>query len=246
MNRRLLLVALLCGGSVCAAEPQTLFFAKETAKEFTRIALTIEGDQVSGTQAWNPKEGHGARGTFSGTIADGGIIRVVYEYTIEGSEQAEEEILKLEGDKLYIGEGELVETKAGRLKLKEPNKVVFKKALTRINVSEPKPGTPERKAIMEALRVPVSKHVGKPVTFTGRVRVSGSWASLTGNAATIGGKAPKKREAAEDLDLDLYALLKKDSKGAWQVLEWGFAGDIGLTEEMHENHPKAPWALFGL
>lgn len=40
------------------AEPQTLFFSKETAKDSTRIALTIDGDQVTGTQVWQPKEEH--------------------------------------------------------------------------------------------------------------------------------------------------------------------------------------------
>ncbi|MDZ4290036.1 MAG: hypothetical protein U0984_18870, partial [Prosthecobacter sp.] len=72
MKTRSLLLALLFSGTAGAAEPQTLFFAKETAKDSTRIALTLDGDQVNGTQVWQPKEEHGARGTFSGILTGGG------------------------------------------------------------------------------------------------------------------------------------------------------------------------------
>jgi hypothetical protein len=137
-----------------------LFFAKETAKEFTHVALRIEGDQVTGTQVWQPREAHGAAGTLDGILTGGGIIQVVYQYTIEGSEQEEEQVFKLEGDKLYSGEGELVEGEGGRLNLKAPNQVVFKTALAKVAVTEPKVGSPERKAIMDAMRVVVTEHVG--------------------------------------------------------------------------------------
>ncbi|MFZ4595193.1 MAG: hypothetical protein ACOYOF_13130 [Verrucomicrobiaceae bacterium] len=226
------------------AEPQTFFFAKESAKEFTHIALTIEGDQVTGTQVWQPKEEHGSQGTLSGIITGGGIIQVVHQYTIEGSEQSEEEVLKLDGDKLFIGEGELVEGKNGRLNLKEPNKVTFKTALKKVSVTEPKAGSPERKAIMDAMRGPVTAKIGKAVTFTGHVRTSGNWARFQGNVATADGKAPESEDAAAELELDFFALLNKDENGAWQLLHWGFAGDIGVSEEAREKHPDAPWVMF--
>jgi hypothetical protein len=227
-----------------AAEPQSLFFAAETAEDSTRIALTIEGDQVYGSQSWQPKaEAHGASGSLTGTIADG-LIKVVYEYTIEGSTQSEDQLLKLDGDKLYIGDGELIEGKDGRLKLKEPKKVTFTKALNKVPVAEPKVGTPERKAIMDAMRGPVSAEIGKPITFTGDVRISGHWARFTGNVATKDGIAPKDEDEAFQLELDFFALLKKDPEGVWQVLESGFAGDIGVREAARERFTKAPWVLF--
>lgn len=247
MNKLLLLSSLLFGASVSAAESQTLFFAKETAKESTRIVLVIEGNQVTGTQNWVPNQpdGHGAHGTISGTLAEGGIIRVLYEYTIESSEQAEEEVLKLEGNKLFIGEGQLrVDPKnESRLNLEDPGKVVFKKALTQIPTTEPKAGTPERKAIMDAMRVPVSAEVGQEVIFTGTVRKSGPWARFNGHVDPANGK-PKNETVAGDLELDFFALLKQDEKGAWKVLHKGFAGDIGVMEEAKEKYPKAPWVIF--
>ncbi len=248
MNRFFLLSVLL-SGALAAAEPQKLYFAKETAKEYTRIVLVMDGDKITGTQNWLPKQpdGHGAHGTISGIRTGGGILQVLFEYTIESSEQSEEEVLKLEDNKLFIGEGQLkVDPKnESRLNLQEPNKVVFKEknALTRIPVAEPKAGTPERKAIMDAMRAPVSAEVGQEVAFTGAVRISGSWAHFSGHVDPAGGK-PKNDNVAADLELDFSALLQKDAKGNWQVLHKGFAGDISVTEEAKEKFPKAPWVLF--
>jgi hypothetical protein len=238
---------LLLGTALSAAEPQTLFFAQENAKEYTRIALTIEGNKVTGSQNWLPKQpdGHGAHGMINGTIADGGIMRVLYEYNIEGSDQSEEEVLKLDGDKLFIGEGQLkVDPKNdSRMNLEAPSKVVFKKALAQIPASEPKAGTPERKAIMDAMRVPVSAEVGQEVAFTGTIRVSGRWARFSGHVDPANGKA-KNEDVSAALELDFSALLQKDAKGAWKVLHKGFSGDISVTEESKEKYPQAPWVLF--
>lgn len=249
MNKHALLaLALLFSIQEGLAETQTLFFAKETAKDSTRISLVIEDDQVSGTQEWLPKQpdGHGAHGTISGIHSGGGIMRVLFEYTIEGSEQSEEQVLKLEGDKLFIGEGQLKEDpkNSSRLKLQDPGKVAFKKVLKKIPVTEPKPGTPERKAIMDAMRGPVVKQAGSPVLFTGNVRVSGSWARFQGDVKTADGKKPKNADFSDLMELDFFSLLKKNDNGAWEVMHQGFAGDIGLQEEARENHPEAPWVLF--
>jgi hypothetical protein len=109
-------------------------------------------------------------------------------------------------------------------------------------VHEPKPGSPDRTAIMEAMRAPVTKHVGKRVTFTGSVKVSGEWATFSGNVAPSDGKPPKK-DVAGELDLDFFALLRKVN-GEWTVLHWGFAGDIGVTEEAKKKFPNAPKELL--
>lgn len=239
---------LLLSSLSALAETPTLFFAKETAKDSTRISLVIEDDQVSGTQEWLPKQpdGHGAHGTISGILSGGGIMRVLFEYTIEGSEQSEEQVLKLDGDKLFIGEGQLKEDpkNSSRLNLQDPDKVAFKKALKKIPVSEPKAGTPERKAIMDAMRGPVVKQAGSPVLFTGNVRVSGSWARFAGNVNTTDGKKPKNADFSDLMELDFFSLLKKNDDGAWKVMHQGFAGDVGLMDEARGNHPEAPWVLF--
>ncbi|WP_395746367.1 hypothetical protein [Prosthecobacter sp.] len=247
MNKLLVFGILLSGHILSAAEAETLFFAEENSKEYTRIVLTLEGNKVSGTQNWLPKapDGHGAHGVINGTLGEGGIMKVLFEYTIEGSEQSEEEVLKLDGDKLYIGEGQLLADpkNESRLRLQDPGKVVFKKPLVKVPAHEPKAGTPERKAIMDAMRVPVSAEVGQEVVFTGTVRVSGAWARFSGHVDPANGKA-KNEDVSAALELDFSALLQKDAKGAWKVLHKGFAGDIGVMEEAKEKYPKAPWVLF--
>jgi hypothetical protein len=110
--------------------------------------------------------------------------------------------------------------------------------------TEPKPGTPQRKAIMDAMRIPVSEHVGKAVTFTGQVRMIGNWACFQGNVKPTDGEVPEDEDIAADLDLDFFALLQKDAEGVWQVKHWGFSGDIGVSEAAREKFPKAPQGLF--
>jgi hypothetical protein len=227
----LLALALSLAFHSLSAETQVLFFAKETKADSTRIALSIEdGEKVSGTKAWQPKNEHGARGYLDG-IVNGDVIQVLWSYEIEGSEQSEEMVLKLDGDKLLIGEGELVEGGNGRMNLKEPNSVAFTTSLKKVPVTEPKMGSPERKAIMDSMRAPVTDYAGKAVKFTGSV-------------APADGKPVKAEGIAADMELDFFALLQKDAEGNWQTLHWGFAGDTGVMEEARENYPKAPWPLF--
>lgn len=109
-------------------------------------------------------------------------------------------------------------------------------------VREPKIGSPERKAIMETMRGPVSKHIGKRVTFTGEVKVCGAWATFQGDAAPTDGVAPKG-DAAGDLELDFFALLRLE-KGKWTLLHWGFSGDIGVMDEARRKFPNAPKELL--
>ena len=131
-----------------------------------------------------------------------------------------------------------------KLTFKDPSAVKFTTVLQRVEAREPKAGTPERKAIMDAMREPVSGQIGKPVIFTGGVRASGSWGRFQGNVATTDGKKPTKQDAAELLELDFFALLTRDADGAWKVAHWGFAGDTGASEAAREKFPKAPWVLF--
>jgi hypothetical protein len=78
----LLALALSLAFHSLSAETQVLFFAKETKADSTRIALSIEdGEKVSGTKAWQPKNEHGARGYLDG-IVNGDVIQVLWSYEI--------------------------------------------------------------------------------------------------------------------------------------------------------------------
>ena len=108
-------------------------------------------------------------------------------------------------------------------------------------VREPKIGSPQRKKIMEIMRDPVSKRVGKRVTFTGSLKVCGNWAAFTGDASPSDGVAPKGG-AGNEFELDFFALLQM-MKGEWKLLHWGFAGDISAMEAAREKFPAVPKEL---
>ncbi|MFZ4683655.1 MAG: hypothetical protein ACOYMS_14200 [Terrimicrobiaceae bacterium] len=237
---------LLSAGLAGAAETQNLFFARETARDSTRIALQIEGNQVYGSQIWAPTgEIHGSRGILIGTLGEHGIIRAVHTFLVEGASQSEEVIFKLDGPKLFPGRGKLVESKKGHWKLKDPAKVRFKKSLQQVTVTEPKAGTPERKAIVDALRGPVTKHAGQPVVFTGQVMVQRNWARFQGRVTTASGKTPPNEKVATDLGRDFFALLKrKKTAGKWKPVYWGFARNLRARDQARAKFSKAPWVLF--
>lgn len=248
--KTLLLSAALLLGSTCLVisaddAAQTLYFQKADSKALTTLSIYIEDGKVYGNLNWIPKETDGAHGTLDGTIK-GNIIRGVYSFTIEGSEQAEEQIYKLEGDKLIKGEGgEMKETKNGKFLFKDVSKVTFTgDVLKKLTVISPKPGTPERKAIMDAMRGPVSKFAGKEVQFTGDVRMYGGWARFSGKVDAKDGKPPANEDAAAEMELDFTAFLQKTEAGTWKTMHWGFAGDISVIEDAREKCADAPWVMF--
>ena len=105
----------------------------------------------------------------------------------------------------------------------------------------PKPGSRERKAIMDALRKPVSKRVGRSVIFVvGHLKVKNGWAFLQGSA-----RRPDGKELSENyLWGEMAALLRKKSNGTWVVLSWGFGTDTGPMEEAKRRFPNAPRSIF--
>jgi hypothetical protein len=105
------------------AESQPMCFLRTEGKDSTTASINIAADgTVTGSFAWQPFEQHGADGTLTGK-QEGDLLKVTYDYTIEGSNQQEEKIFKLTGDQLQEGEGELTEGEGGILKIKDPTKL---------------------------------------------------------------------------------------------------------------------------
>ncbi len=103
----------------------------------------------------------------------------------------------------------------------------------------PKPGSSERQAILNALRVPVEKEARQKVVFHGvSIKVEKGWAFV--HAISMD-KAGKKAVLG---DLDTGGLLRKQN-GRWKVLHWGVAGDIGVVCDAAKKYPHAPKAIFG-
>ncbi|MCI0490013.1 MAG: hypothetical protein L0229_25760 [Blastocatellia bacterium] len=114
----------------------------------------------------------------------------------------------------------------------------------------PKPGTAERKAIMDALRAPVEKELKKRVVFkANHLKVQDGWAFLGGVPQQPGGKAMDYRgtpyqEAIRSgaFDDNIFALLRIEG-GKWKVVTYV----IGATDVPYigwDEQYKAPSAIF--
>jgi len=99
-------------------------------QDTTAIKLTVIGNAVTGTYHWIPAGKDSARGTLTGTI-NNKIITAIYDYVIEGSNQKEEMIFKMEINQLFIKRGALTEVD-GILKLKNPAEAEFSEAIPRV------------------------------------------------------------------------------------------------------------------
>lgn len=105
----------------------------------------------------------------------------------------------------------------------------------------PAPGSEERTAIMEALRVPAKRDLGRSVIFkVDQLRVAGKWAfaRVTPTLPDDGEIDYSRTKFKKLMDLGAFdpqgeALLFKESDGSWRVIEWAF----GATDV-----PSAGWA----
>jgi hypothetical protein len=114
----------------------------------------------------------------------------------------------------------------------------------------PAAGSAERKAIMDALRIPVEKKLKQKVIFkVEHLKALNGWAHLRGRPLQPGGKPINFRgtewqQAIEDgvFDDGVYALLRKKN-GKWKVVTY----NIGATDVVWDTWDEdygAPLAIF--
>jgi hypothetical protein len=115
-------------------------------------------------------------------------------------------------------------------------------------VYEPEKGSAERKAILDALRVPVEKSLKQKITFvTDDFKVQGNWAFVSGRPTRPDGSRPDLSKTAwvggEDLfDDNFFGLLRKTG-GNWRVVKHA----LGCTDVCYldwSKRFKAPKAIF--
>lgn len=118
------------------------------------------------------------------------------------------------------------------------------------NVYTPEKGSAERKAIVDALRVPVERELKQKVIFAAEhFNVSGNWAFLGGAPQNTSGGEPdylgtRYAEAQQEgiFDNNFFAVLKKTA-GKWKVVRYA----IGCTDVCYSDwwaRYKAPKAIF--
>jgi hypothetical protein len=117
-------------------------------------------------------------------------------------------------------------------------------------VHTPEKGSPERKAILEALRTPVERELKQKIVFVAEnFNVLGTWAFIGGTPQTPDGGRPDysitKYSAAADsgaFDDNFFALLKKTA-GKWKAVIYR----IGCTDVCYAEWWKqygAPKTVF--
>ena len=115
---------------------------------------------------------------------------------------------------------------------------------------EPAKGTPERKAILDALRIPIERDLKQKVVFVAdNFKVQGNWAFVGGVPQRADGSAPdytrtKFADAFDSgaFDNNFFALLKRTA-GKWKVTTYA----IGCTDVCYTDwwsRYRAPKAIF--
>lgn len=116
------------------------------------------------------------------------------------------------------------------------------------DVYTPEKGTPERKAILDALRIPVERTMKQPIVFVAdNFKVQGNWAFVSGTPQNSSGGRPDlsitRWKGSEDLfDDNFFGLLKKTA-GKWKVVTHA----LGCTDVCYADwwkKYKAPKSIF--
>ena len=127
---------------------------------------------------------------------------------------------------------------------------VFAVALQAQTPYTPEKGSPERKAILDALRIPVERDLKQKVVFVAEnFNVLGSWAFVSGTPQNANGGSPdySRTQYADALDSgafdnNFFALLRKTA-GKWKVT----TSAIGCTDVCYADwwrRYRAPKGVF--
>ena len=114
----------------------------------------------------------------------------------------------------------------------------------------PEKGSPERKAILDALRMPVERDLKQKVVFVAEnFNVLGSWAFVSGTPQNANGGSPdySRTQYADAVDSgafdnNFFALLRKTA-GKWKVTTYA----IGCTDVCYADwwrRYRAPKGVF--
>lgn len=110
-------------------------FLKAENKDSTTVRIRVlSSDDIRGEMIWNPYEKDGAVGTLTGKMNANNEMELMYSYTIEGNQQSEAKVMKIENNQLLIKAGELIDPKNnGNLILKDASKASYAEVLKATN-----------------------------------------------------------------------------------------------------------------
>ncbi len=108
-------------------------FINAENKDTTTVRIRIlSDDDIRGEMIRNPWQKDRAVGTLTGKLISKNEMDLKYEYMIEGNNQTETMLMKIDGDKLHIKRGELIDPKNdGNLVFKDASKAEYKDVLNK-------------------------------------------------------------------------------------------------------------------
>lgn len=116
----------------------------------------------------------------------------------------------------------------------------------------PGPGDPERKAILDALRVPVEKRLKRKVVFkVDALKVLDGWAFVRGVPQQPGGRpmdyggTPYQQQVRDGAFDDGFSALLRARAGKWAVVTYNIGATDVVWADWAEKH-KAPTEIFNL
>lgn len=245
MIRFILIPAMLqFAASTATAEDGVRYFQRLTPDLEESVAIWTAGE-IAGGMAFSGSQGtSSAYGSLTAVIRADGIIHATWNYEIEGSAQSEEQLLKIEGDKLFIGEGELEERGPGQLVLKDRDAVTFERVLEEVHMDELAPESEEAQPFMIPLKEITGKLAGAPVELEGGIRFSQGWVRFLGylNAAE---EAELTDTFADNRDNEFQIFIRQQPDGSWKLMRHGFRTEAGYfeMEEATEESVSPPWPL---
>ncbi len=102
----------------------------------------------------------------------------------------------------------------------------------------PRPGSPERRALMNTLRLQLGAKGKKAIITPARLNVENGWAYITGTFAYADGTRP-----GQDFMGGNFSALLRRERGTWRVKHRVYNGDV-IEPEFMERFPQAPKAIF--
>ena len=107
---------------------------KPTTQGISELQLNIEGKKVKGTYNWLPTGKEAAKGQLLGLLR-GNTISAIWNFNTEEGHQKQEVIFKLDGDKVWVKKGNLVEDRE-RLQLKNADNIDFTEYMNKVDCNQ--------------------------------------------------------------------------------------------------------------
>jgi|GEM_PF-2873739 len=117
--------------------------------------------------------------------------------------------------------------------------LVLNSTILAADITRPQPGSPERKAVLDALRPPLVKLAGRDVKFLyPEIEITEGWALVRSRF-----EAADEKPLPQVFDLN-YVGMARLANGRWDLQSWKLAASGEALTSVRNDCPSAPEILF--